>query len=154
ETRRRGRRRSPSCHQHIALAISPTRAAKPADLDPGSPVPAPNLTREDAAVRAALLSVDSYDVALDFTDTAGSPTDRTFRSVTTLRFAAGRPGASTFLDLVADAIGTVTLNGERVDASGYEPDRGIVLAALAADNTVVVEAEMAYTNTGEGMHRF
>jgi aminopeptidase N len=117
-------------------------------------VTVPNLTREDAGVRAALLRVDSYDISLDFTDAAGSPTEKTFRSVTTLRFSAARPGASTFLDVVAEAIEQVTLNGQPVDVSGYEPDRGIVLTGLAAANTVVVEAEMAYTNTGEGMHRF
>ena len=114
----------------------------------------PNLTREDAGARAALLRVDSYDVALDFTDSVGAPTEKTFRSVTTLRFAANRPGASTFLDLAADAVDRVTLNGQPVDVSGYEPDRGIVLTELAVDNTVIVEAEMVYTNTGEGMHRF
>jgi len=55
-------------------------------------VSVPNLTREDAGLRADLLRVDSYDVVLDFTDNAGKPTERTFRSVTTLRLTARRPG--------------------------------------------------------------
>jgi aminopeptidase N len=117
-------------------------------------VSVPNLTREDAGLRADLLRVDSYDVVLDFTDSAGKPTERTFRSVTTLRLTARRTGASTFLDIVADAITAVTLNGVAVDVGDYDPERGIVLAGLADDNTVVVEADMAYTNSGEGIHRF
>ncbi len=114
----------------------------------------PNLTRDDANVRAELLRVDSYDVVLDLTDGGGKPSERTFRSTTTIRFAALREGAATFLDLMADSIRSVTLNGRDVDVSGYEPSDGIVLADLALDNTVVVEAEMLYTNTGEGLHRF
>jgi len=117
-------------------------------------VSVPNLTRDDARVRADLLRVDSYDVELDFTDGGGKPSERTFRSTTTLEFSAARDGASTFLDLVADAIHAVTLNGRPVDVSDYEPERGIVLPDLAARNTVVVQADLAYTNTGEGMHRF
>ena len=114
----------------------------------------PNLTREDASVRAELLHVDSYDVRLDVTDGGGKPSDRTFRSTTTIRFAANRAGASTFVDLIAERIRSVMLNGQPVDVTGYEPADGIVLADLAHDNTVVVEAEMLYTNTGEGLHRF
>ena len=114
----------------------------------------PNLTRDDANVRAELLRIDSYDVVLDLTDGGGKPSERTFRSTTTIRFAALREGAATFLDLMADSIRSVTLNGRDVDVSGYEPSDGIVLADLALDNTVVVEAEMLYTNTGEGLHRF
>ena len=114
----------------------------------------PNLTREDASVRAELLHVDSYDVRLDVTDGGGKPSDRTFRSTTTIRFAANRAGSSTFVDLIAERIRSVMLNGQPVDVTGYEPADGIVLADLAHDNTVVVEAEMLYTNTGEGLHRF
>ncbi len=114
----------------------------------------PNLTREDASVRAELLHVDSYDVKVDLTDGGGKPTDRTFWSTTTIRFSANQADASTFVDLVAEQIRSVTLNDQAVDVAGYEPADGIVLAGLANDNTLVVEAEMPYTNTGEGLHRF
>ncbi|MEP6600058.1 MAG: M1 family aminopeptidase, partial [Actinomycetota bacterium] len=114
----------------------------------------PNLTREDAQVRAALLHVDSYDVVLDLTDGGGKPSDRTFRSTTTIRFSANRPGSATFLDLFADAITSVTLNDRAVDVSDYEPQNGIVLPDLARDNTAVVVADLLYTNIGEGLHRF
>src|SRR4051794_13656896 len=36
-------------------------------------VAVPNLTRDDAAARAALLTVQSYDLSLDVTDGAGHP---------------------------------------------------------------------------------
>jgi aminopeptidase N len=114
----------------------------------------PNLTRDDARVRAELLSVESYDIALDLTDGGGKPSDRTFRSTTTITFTAARPGASTFLDVVADTIRSVTLNGRPLEIANYEPADGIVLPDLVQNNVVIVDADMLYTNSGEGLHRF
>jgi aminopeptidase N len=114
----------------------------------------PNLTREDARGRAALLDIESYDVVLDLTDGGGKPSDRTFRSTTTIRFRATREGASTFIDVIADRFHSVTLNGRDVDVRDYRPDEGVVLPDLAADNTLIVDADLLYTNTGEGLHRF
>jgi aminopeptidase N len=114
----------------------------------------PNLTREDASVRSALLHIDSYDIALDLTDGSGKPGERTFSSTTTIRFSATSPGMSTFLDIAANSVRRVTMNGRPVAVGGYRPETGIALTDLAQQNTVVVEAEMAYTNTGEGLHRF
>jgi aminopeptidase N len=51
-------------------------------------VAVPNLTRIDAAARAELLAVQSYDLQLDVTDGDGHPGERTFRSVTTVEFTA------------------------------------------------------------------
>ena len=114
----------------------------------------PNLTRDDARTRADLLNVDSYDVVLDLTDGGGKPSDRTFRSTTTVRFTATRPGESTFIDVIADRILSVTLNGTDVDVSGYTTESGIALPDLQDDNVLVVDADLLYTNTGEGLHRF
>ncbi|WP_375484036.1 aminopeptidase N [uncultured Jatrophihabitans sp.] len=113
----------------------------------------PNLTRTDAQHRAALLQVESYDVVLDLTDGAGAPSERTFRSTTTVRFTA-RAGEQTFVDVIADSFHTVTLNGADIDVSGYRPEDGIPLTGLAEQNTLVVDADLLYTNTGEGLHRF
>ena len=113
----------------------------------------PNLTRDDAQLRADLLDITSYEIELDLTDGAGAPSERTFRSRTTIRFGA-QDGAQTFVDVIADSFHDVTLNGEAVDVSGYEPQNGITLTALRADNTLVVDADLLYTNTGEGLHRF
>jgi len=117
-------------------------------------VAVPNLTRADAQTRAALLQVSSYDVELDLTDGGGKPGDRIFRSRTTVRFGCQRPTASTFIDLIADGFHEVSLNGEPVEVSEYAPERGIALTNLAAENTLVVDADCIYTNTGEGLHRF
>jgi aminopeptidase N len=116
-------------------------------------VAVPNLTRDDARERADLLHVESYDVVLDLTDGGGKPSDRTFRSTTTITFTA-RDGAETFVDVIADKLHSVTLNGRAVDVDSYKPADGIGLSGLAEDNTLVVDADLLYTNTGEGLHRF
>jgi aminopeptidase N len=116
-------------------------------------VAVPNLTRDDARARAELLNVDTYDVRLDLTDGGGKPSDRTFRSTTTVTFTA-RAGAETFIDVIAEKLHSVTLNGRELDVSGYRPEDGITLSDLAEQNTLVVDGGLLYTNTGEGLHRF
>ncbi len=113
----------------------------------------PNLTQDQAAERAALVTVDSYRIDLDLTDGAGKPGEKTFRSVTTVEFDA-TPGADTYLDLAADAIRSATLNGQDIDVSAYDESTGVALRGLAAHNVVVIDADCRYTNTGEGLHRF
>jgi aminopeptidase N len=112
-----------------------------------------NLTLAEATERAALLDVDSYEVWLDLTDGQGGPGERTYRTRTEIHFRA-TPGASTFVDLLADRIHTATLNDAPVDVSAYNPETGIVVTGLAAENVLVVDADGLYTNTGEGLHRF
>src|ERR1700692_2497915 len=114
----------------------------------------PNLTRTDARRRAELLDVTAYEVELDLTDRAGKSGGRTFRSRTPLRFRARDLGAGTFADLVAERIREGTLNGESIDIANYAPETGLALPTLAADNTLVVDADCVYSNTGEGLHRF
>ncbi|MCW2683224.1 MAG: pepN, partial [Blastococcus sp.] len=113
-------------------------------------VSAPNLTRTDAAARAELLAVQSYDIQLDVTDAAGHPGEHTFRSVTTVRFTSRQAGASTFLDLVAETVHSAILNDAELDVSTYSEDGGLPLPGLAGENTLVITADCAYSNTGEG----
>ncbi|SFP96463.1 aminopeptidase N [Amycolatopsis arida] len=117
-------------------------------------MPAPNLTREQAAQRAELLDVQSYDIELDLTDGHGGPGEKTFESRTTIRFRCARPGERSWVDIVAAGVRSATLNGRPLDASGYVEDEGIALPDLAADNELVVVADCRYMNTGEGLHRF
>ncbi len=112
-------------------------------------MPGTNLTLDEAASRAALLSVSCYDVVLDLTT---GPT--TFDTTTTVRFSATTPGAETFIDFVGDAVRSIRLNGASLDPAAHWRDSRISLPGLAADNELVVEARGLYTNTGEGMHRF
>jgi len=113
----------------------------------------PNLTHDQAAERAALITVDSYRISLDLTDGNGTPSEHTFSSVTSVKFGA-LPGADTVIDIAADKIHRATLNGRDLDVSGYDESTGIALPGLAEHNVVVVDAECRYSNTGEGLHRF
>ncbi|MGW2629708.1 aminopeptidase N [Streptomyces chattanoogensis] len=121
-------------------------------------MPGENLSRDEAQERGRLLSVDGYDVALDVRsavqhgETAGSPA--TFRSLTTIRFRCAEPGAATFADLLAPSVTSVTLNGRALDPAEVFDGARIALADLAAENTLVVDAQCAYSRTGEGLHRF
>jgi aminopeptidase N len=112
-----------------------------------------NLTREQAEQRARLLAVDSYDISLDLTDGSGGPGVDTFRCTTTVRFRCTRPGETTTIDVAAAAIRSATLNGEPLDTSAWSPSTGLVLPGLAADNELVVDADFAYSSTGQGLHR-
>ena len=111
-------------------------------------MPGENLTRAEASERAAIVDVQSYDVALDLTTGA-----TTFASTTVVRFAA-TDGASTFVDLVAPAVREVVLNGRALDPAEVFSDSRIALDGLAAQNELRVVADCGYTNTGEGLHRF
>ncbi|MFE1953891.1 aminopeptidase N [Streptomyces sp. NPDC059524] len=120
-------------------------------------MPGENLSRDEARERAGLLSVDGYEVALDLRSAVGeAPGEgpRTFRSVTTIRFRANEPGASTFVDLIAPSVTAVSLNGEDLDPASVFDGSRIRLENLAEENELVVDAQCAYSRTGEGMHRF
>ncbi|QCD55911.1 aminopeptidase N [Streptomyces hawaiiensis] len=120
-------------------------------------MPGENLSRDEARERAALLSVDGYEVSLDLRSAVGEDRGdgpRTFRSVTTVRFRCNEPGASTFADLIAPSVTAVSLNGRDLDPGEVFDGSRITLEDLAADNELVVDARCAYSRTGEGLHRF
>ncbi|MER5217468.1 aminopeptidase N [Streptomyces sp. NPDC002838] len=120
-------------------------------------MPGENLSRDEARERAALLSVDGYDVSLDLRSAVGDGAGdgaRTFRSVTTIRFRCAEPGATSFADLIAPSVTAVSLNGRDLDPGEVFDGSRIVLEDLAADNELVVDAQCAYSRTGEGLHRF
>ncbi|GAB3492678.1 aminopeptidase N [Nocardiopsis coralliicola] len=108
-----------------------------------------NLTRDEARERARLLHVASYDVELDLTTG-----DTNFRSATAVRFSCTEPGASTFIELVAESVSEVVLNGTRLDPAEVVSGDRITLPDLQAENELRVVAEALYTRTGEGLHRF
>ncbi len=111
-------------------------------------MPGTNLTRAEAAERAALLQVNAYAVELDLTTG-----EETFSSTTTITFTA-TDGAKTFVDLVDAVIENLALNGVELDPQTAYADSRIALADLAAENTLVVRAELPYSHSGEGLHRF
>jgi aminopeptidase N len=109
---------------------------------------AANLTRDEAKERAGLITVGAYQVELDLTGG-----DTTFRSVARVVFDCARAGASTFVNLAATEVRSVTLNGAPVSLDAFDGER-IVLAGLGTRNELVVDAECAYSRSGEGLHRF
>ncbi|WP_060884689.1 aminopeptidase N [Streptomyces caniscabiei] len=115
-------------------------------------MPGTNLTRDEAQQRAALLSVDSYEIDLDL---SGAQEGGTYRSVTTVRFDVAENGATSFIDLVAPTVHEVTLNGDALDPAEVFADSRIALPGLLQGRNILrVVADCAYTNTGEGLHRF
>jgi aminopeptidase N len=107
-----------------------------------------NLTRDEARSRAESITVDSYQVELDLTGG-----DTTFRSVSTIHFGCPRPGLATFVNLAAPQVHAITLNGTPVNPGAFDGER-VALDGLAERNTLTVDAECAYSRSGEGLHRF
>ncbi|WP_448752236.1 aminopeptidase N [Actinomyces naeslundii] len=111
-------------------------------------MPGQNLTRLEAADRSATVHTRSYDVTLDLTRG-----ETVFGSSTTVRFTSA-PGSSTFIDLIAPVVHSISLNGRALDPAEVYADSRITLTGLAADNELVVVADCAYMHTGEGLHHF
>lgn len=110
-------------------------------------MPGENLTRVETAERADVVTVRSYEVYLDL-----NQGEETFSSGTEIRFDA-RPGASTFVDLLAGHVHEISLNGRQLHPELWDGSR-IHLDDLQEHNVLWVQAEMRYSRTGEGLHRF
>ena len=111
-------------------------------------MPGTNLTRIEAQERAAVVSTQSYEIALDL-----MTGPETFVADTTVRFT-GTPGASTFIDVIADSVQLIDLNGTELDPATAFVDSRIELPNLAAENVLHIVSTQRYMNTGEGLHRF
>jgi aminopeptidase N len=107
-----------------------------------------SLTRDEAVERARLIAVERYDIAVDVTDMAEGDA---IRSASTITFTCSSPGASTFVDCVAE-VESATLNGDAVSA-GAVADGRIALSELRADNVLVVESVQRQTKHGAGVKR-
>ncbi|HEY0534901.1 MAG TPA: aminopeptidase N [Actinoplanes sp.] len=112
-----------------------------------------NLTQVEAAERARLLEVSGYDITLDLTDGHGNPADGTFRSTTVITFLCSVPGAETFIETAAASVRSATLNDRPVDLAGFSAEKGLTLTGLAAENTLVVDADFTFSASGQGLQR-
>ena len=86
-----------------------------------------NLTRTEAADRAAMLEVSHYDISLDLTTApvGGPHSAPTFASKTTISLKAKRAG-STFIDLRDAVLKSVTIDGvDATEAARYDSETGI-----------------------------
>ncbi|MBA0049816.1 aminopeptidase N [Streptomyces sp. AJS327] len=124
-------------------------------------MPGENLTRDEARERSALLTVRGYEVALDLRSAVAPAPDpasgrpRTFRSTTTIRFDRVGAASSTFVDLIAPHVHSVTLNGEALRTDLVFDGSRVTLEGLRPGaNEVTIDAECAYSHTGEGLHHF
>ncbi len=107
-----------------------------------------NLTRREASQRADVIGDEvHYDILLDLTRG-----DEHFSADVTITFDA-TAGDPTFLDCTAHEVERVELNGRRLPDNVIHDTR-ISLPSLAAHNTVRVQATMAYTKEGKGLHFF
>jgi len=113
----------------------------------GAVVPGTNITQIEAAQRSAVIKVESYKIDLDVTTGA-----ETFLVKTTIKFAGLKPGSTTFIDCVGKRVISAKLNGADFDPK-FDGE-SIFLPPIAAENTLEIEHEGIYSNSGEGLHRF
>ncbi|MEU1675734.1 aminopeptidase N [Streptomyces roseifaciens] len=107
----------------------------------------PVLTRDEAQARARLLDVHRYAVDLDLTRG-----DELFGSTTRIRFTARHAG-DTFVELRPAALHRAVLDGRPLDTAALDDNR-LALALTPGEHELLIEADMRYSRTGEGMHRF
>jgi aminopeptidase N len=105
-----------------------------------------SLTQVEAERRAALLTVERYDVAIDLTDL---PTGPRVYCVSTITFSCRESGTASFVDCAAQVLGA-TLNGA---ALGPADEGRIALPQLAEHNVLRVESVQENTKEGQGVHK-
>ncbi|MEV5507479.1 aminopeptidase N [Streptomyces orinoci] len=108
----------------------------------------PALTHTEAVERAQLLDVHGYDVHLDLTTG-----EETFRSSTTIDFTARTTG-DTFVELKPHTLHHAELDGRPLDPATLEDNRLPLTGLTPGRHRLHIEADMRYSRTGEGMHRF
>ena len=106
----------------------------------------PSLTRDEAVARADLLTVSLMEVELDLDRGA-----QTFGSVTRIHLTASGDG-QTFVDVKPETLHRATIDGADLDVTSLREGR-LPLAVTAGEHVVEVEATMAYSHDGEGLHR-
>jgi len=114
----------------------------------GGKVSGTDITEAAARERAALIGVHAYQVSLDL------GVGPNFATRTRVRFQCRTPGAETWIDLIANSVEAITLNGRDLDPRVNFVGNRILLTDLASENELEVVASCNYMQTGEGMHRF
>ena len=76
-----------------------------------------------------------------------------FGSVTVVRFGCREPASSSFIELMPARLRRAVLNGQELDPETLRANR-LPLARLRDVNELRVEADMAYSRGGAGLHRF
>ncbi|SFK03469.1 Membrane alanyl aminopeptidase Metallo peptidase. MEROPS family M01 [Streptomyces pini] len=108
----------------------------------------PALTHEEARSRARLIDVRHYTVDLDLTRG-----EEVFGSTTTVRFTT-REAGDTFVEVRPRTLHRAVLDGHALDTAPLTDGRLPLTGLNAGEHELRIEADMAYSRTGEGMHRF
>ncbi|MCA0290573.1 MAG: aminopeptidase N [Actinobacteria bacterium] len=103
------------------------------------------LTRTEAQQRATTIRVSRMVVALDL-----DQGPETFGSRAEIHFEATAP--ETFVDLRPVGVARLELNGQNLDPAALVDGR-LALTGLEPSNVLIVEATMAYSRDGQGLHR-
>jgi aminopeptidase N len=118
---------------------------------------AANITRSEAQRRSTLVRTESYEVYVDLTgrDADGgllATPDTTYYSSTRVRFS-GLEDTDTFVNLIADAVVSATLDGVPLDAAAFDGEH-LAFHSGVGEHQLEVASVMRYSRTGEGLHRF
>ena len=108
----------------------------------------PSLTRAEATLRAASLTVTGYAVHLDLD--AG---DTRFASRTVVDFHVLQDGVQTWVDLKASDLGGAEVDGIPIEVGAWHDGRLALPALSAGEHRLTIEATMAYRRDGSGLHR-
>ncbi|MBM7050571.1 aminopeptidase N [Rothia sp. ZJ1223] len=111
-----------------------------------------NLTREEAAQRAELLTVDTYDVHVDLTHAADT-SFASYPTATTVKFTVGQ-AQETFIDYIHQSIDSVKLNGEHLNLSHAVEGSRIIFTPLPGENVLTIHGRSFFSRSGEGLHRY
>ena len=109
-----------------------------------------NLSRDEAAERAALLRVESYEVRLDLT---AAPSATRFGTGTRVVFECRRDGADTFVEHEVPVWESAVLDGAPLDLGTVAGNRLPLRGLSAGRHELEVRAVADYSVTGEGLHR-
>jgi len=105
------------------------------------------LTRDEARERAQLIGSVAYFIELDLTQG-----DVGFGFEARLEFSAHQPGALTFLETEVASVTKMVWNGRPIPDTAYDGHR-IALPALEERNSVLIQGEATYEQSGLGLHR-
>jgi aminopeptidase N len=111
-----------------------------------------NLTRAETRHRAGLIETHRYSVEVDLSGRAVADPESEFASTATCAFTA-RSAGETHLDLIADRVRFVVLDGVELDPASFVGSR-LPLSLTPGAHQLTVQAVCRYSRSGEGLHRF
>jgi aminopeptidase N len=111
-----------------------------------------NITRAEAAHRSSLLATSRYTIEIDLSGRGlASPTTH-FVSTSTIHYT-GRAAGQTHVDVIAESVRSVTLDGTPLDPGSFTGSR-LSLEVTPGEHELTVVAVCRYSRSGEGLHRF